>query len=321
VSARRRLMLFPVGGLIGALLWTTMGSFSSASGQEAPIVIERVTEGDLRPSFDQPIFILVFGGDARTGNPEQVRTDSVHIVGINPEQRKATVVGIPRDAYVDIPGHRQDKIAHAQYFTGHDGAVATVERLSGCDFQYRMLTSFQGFAGIGYRAGTGRGGIINDIGGVTLNVPEPGLTDTAALGKTLDPIPPGEQLLDGPQALAWARSRKDPNLRPQGDFDRSRAQGTLMVAMLAELRRDFADDPGTALRNLVAIRRYVKMNIPLGEALELGLMTLEIAPEDVTNIVVDGEIGSAGGASIVRITQQGLNQLADVCTDGVLDNA
>ena len=320
MTSRRKLLLLPIGGLIGALLWTTLGSFSSASGQEQPIVIERVSDAQLRPDFSGPVFILVLGGDARIGNPEQVRTDSVHIVAINPEQGKATVVGIPRDAYVEVPGHRRDKIAHAQYFTGNDGAVATVERLSGCDFQYRMLTSFQGFAGKGYRAGESTTGIINDIGGVTLNVPEPGLTDDAALGKNLDPIPPGRQKLDGEQALAWARSRKDPNLRRQGDFDRSLAQGTLMVAVLAELRNDFADDPGTALRNLVAIRRSVKMNIPLSEALELGLMAMEIHPDDVTNIVVDGEIGSAGGASIVRITQRGLNQLADVCTDGVLDN-
>lgn len=320
MTSRRRLLLLPVAGLVSALLWTTLGSFSSASGQEKPIVIERVSDGDHRPDLNEPIFILVLGGDARTGNPEQVRTDSVHIVALNPAEKKATIVGIPRDSYVEVPGHRRDKIAHAQYFTGNKGAVATVEGLSGCDFQYRMLTSFQGLAGNGYRTGKSEGGIINDIGGVTLDIPSPGLTDSAALGKTLDPIPPGKQRLDGPQALAWARARKDPNLRPQGDFDRSLSHGTLMVAVLAELRRDFSADPGTALRNLVAIRRYVKMNIPLGEALELGLLALEIDPDDVTNIVVDGEIGSAGGASIVQITQKGLNQLADVCTDGILNN-
>ena len=33
MSSRRKLLLFPIAGVIGALLWTTVGSFQSASGQ------------------------------------------------------------------------------------------------------------------------------------------------------------------------------------------------------------------------------------------------------------------------------------------------
>lgn len=324
MRSRRNLLLFPVTGLIAATLWTTMGSFSSAAGQEddQPIVLERSSSAALRPSFDEPVFILVLGGDARTGNPQQVRTDSVQIVGINPAERKASIVGLPRDSLVRIPGRGMDKLAHAQYFAGSDGAVQTVEDLSGCRFDYRMLTSFQGFAGVGYRGGRGQGGIINDLGGVTMDIPSPGLTDPAALGRNLDPIPAGQQRLDGPQALAWSRSRKDANLRPRGDFDRSLAHGTLMAAVLAEMRRDFQRNPGTAFRNIAAARRSIRMNIGVTEALQLGLMALQIQPEDVTVIVADGSIGSHPTAgSIVNITQRGRTQLADVCTDAILDGS
>jgi len=323
MSPRRRLLLLPVATVVSALLWSTFGSFSSASGQtdEPTVTIDRTHDGDLRPSFDEPIFVLVVGGDDLRGNDAEgsVRSDSVHIVAIDPVSKKTSIVGLARDSFVNIPGRGNDKLAHALFFGGIEGVVTTVENVSGCRFDYHMLTSFEGFGGKNWnRNGTSGGGIINDIGGITMNV-ERALTDSFAL-KKVDPIQPGKQSFSGAQALAWARSRKDAS-RPGGDFDRSRAQGEIMVAVLRELRGDFAKDPGTALRALGAVRRNVRMNIGLTESIELGLLLLDIAPKNVTNIVVDGALDSDPRAgSIVRITQEGRNQLTDVCSDGVLDN-
>lgn len=322
MSARRRLLLMPAAGLVAALLWTTAGSFSTASGQEdgQPIMVERAHRGSLRPSFDRPIFILVLGSDSRSSNPAgaPARNDSIHIVAIDPKGLRATIVGVPRDSLIDIPGRGPDKAAHAMYFAGLDGAVRAFENVSGCQFDYRMLTAFEGFGGKGWQRAESRGGIINDIGGVTLNVPAGGFTDRFAFNRGRIPaLKAGPQVLTGSQALAWSRARY---ARPQGDFDRSRAQGTLMIAILRELRKDFAQNPGTALRALAAMRRNVRMNIGLDEALGLGLLTLQINPAKVTNIVVEGTIGSHPSAgSVVRITPEGLRQLTDVCTDGVLD--
>lgn len=319
MSPRRSLLALPAMALAAALLWTSV-SFDSASGQTEdgqPVVIERTHEGDLRPSFDEPIFVLVLGGDARNGNPERVRTDSIHIVGIDPASKRASVVGLPRDSLVSVPGRGNDKLTHATYFGGVEGAISAVEGISGCRFDYHMLTSFEGFGGERWaRDGTRGGGIINDLGGVTMDIPYR-LTDRFALGKK-DPIEQGKQRLTGAQALAWARSRYQ---RPNGDFDRSEAQGDIMIAVLRQLRSEFAESPGAALRALGAVRRNVRMNIGLDEAVRLGLMLLDIQPKNVTNIVVDGRIGSDPSAgSIVRITQTGRNQLTDVCTDGILDN-
>jgi anionic cell wall polymer biosynthesis LytR-Cps2A-Psr (LCP) family protein len=45
-----------------------------------------------------PIFILALGSDARSGqNIERLRSDSIHIIGINPGLRQATILGFPRD--------------------------------------------------------------------------------------------------------------------------------------------------------------------------------------------------------------------------------
>src|SRR5207245_6299628 len=69
MSSRRKLLLFPIAGLVAALLWTTLGSFTSASGQTNKTIIARAHAGEFAPSYTRPIFILMLGGDARSGNP------------------------------------------------------------------------------------------------------------------------------------------------------------------------------------------------------------------------------------------------------------
>ena len=316
MSARRGLLSMVTIGLAAAVAWTSLGTLDSASGQEEPILIDRAHAGARRPSFEDPIFLLVLGGDARAGNPERVRMDSIHIVSMVPGRNRASIVGIPRDSYVQSSqGFGRRKITDLGFLEGVDGFIQTVEDLSGCTFDYYMLTSFDGFRGP-VREENGRRqkqgpGLIDDLGGVTVTVPF-ALPDPAPV-----PLKAGTYRMNGNQAMSFARNRHD---RPRGDFDRSLAQGTFMKAVLTEMRGDFAEDPGTALRNLAAVRRHVQLNIPIGEAYRLGLMALEIRPKRVKNIVLDGAIGSAGGASIVNITQRGRAQLVDVCTDGLLDS-
>lgn len=301
MTPTRRLLLFPAAGLVAALLWTSLGTVTAASGQEAQAIIARAHEGSHAPSFKEPIFLLMLGGDAHKGNPSNVRMDSIHIVGIDPVSKKASLVGIPRDSYVDIPGRGKGKITGAG-LGGPEVMVRTMENLSGCKFDYYTLTNFEGFRKL-----------VDEIGGIEFNVEE---RIYEKGGSNID-LQPGRQTFDGVDALAWARNRKN---RPGGDFDRSFEQGQLMIAALEEAKRDYETRPGWSLRALASMRKHLKMDIPLEEALKLGMLSLSFEPEDVTNIVADGEVGTAGSASIVRITQTGLNQLADVCADGVLGN-
>jgi anionic cell wall polymer biosynthesis LytR-Cps2A-Psr (LCP) family protein len=170
-----------------------------------------------------------------------------------------------------------------------------------------MMTSFQGFRG---EAGSDKGGFVNQMGGITLNVPKPGLSERVPV-----PVKAGRNVLSGAQALSWSRNRHE---RPRGDFDRSLAQGTLIVAALAEARSDYAENPGTVLRNLAVLRRNLRMNISIPEALKLGLFAMRIKPSNVTNQVIDGQVATAGDASVVKITSKGRSQLVDICSDGQL---
>jgi LCP family protein required for cell wall assembly len=284
-----------------AVAWAALGTFSSASGQEKPVVIQRAHAGSHRPAFHKPIFILVLGTDARSGNPRGARNDSIHIVAVDPATKRGSIVGIPRDSYVPLAGGGRGKINSA---LGPDRMIATVENLSGCRFDYFMQTSFEGFQQL-----------VNDFGGLPLHVPRR-VVDVFANAY----IEPGRQVLSGAQALGFARTRKT-GLTPQGDFDRSRNQGTLMIAALGKAREQVQAFPGRALHYLAIMRKRVRLNISVPEALRLGLLALQVKPEDVTNEVIDGSGGNVGGASVVLVTERGRSLLADVCADGVISAA
>lgn len=295
-----RLLALPAALAAAAAAWTSLGTFSSASGQEKPIVIQRAHAGSHRPAFHKAVFVLVLGTDARRGNPRGGRNDSIHIVAVDPATKRGSIVGIPRDSYVPLAGGGRGKINSA---LGPERMLATVENLSGCRFDYFMQTSFNGFRDL-----------VNDFGGLPLDVPRR-VVDVFANAY----IQPGRQTLSGAQALGFARTRKT-GLTPRGDFDRSLNQGTLMIAALAKARQQVQAFPGRVLHYLAIMRKNVRMSISVPEALRLGLLALQVKSEDVTNEVIDGSGGNVGGASVVLMTERGRSLLADVCADGLISS-
>jgi LCP family protein required for cell wall assembly len=292
-----------------ALLWASLGSVQIASGKTPAAIVARAHDGGYAPTFTKPIFILALGGDARQGNPEHVRTDSIHIIAIDPVSLKGSIVGIPRDSYVPIPGHGTDKINAAGFFGGPSLVVQTVENLSGCTFDYSLLTSFYGFVHL-----------VDDFGGVPFTV-DGGVGGRGyheSVSSHID-LNPGFQVLSGSQALSWARDRHVG--RPRGDFDRSIAQAQLMVAALSKARKQYASAPGSSLHALAAMMRNVKSKIPAVEAIKLGLLALRVNPDNVRNIVLDGAGANVDGASVVQLAASATSQLHDVCDDGVLENS
>ena len=313
MTARRKLLIFPAIGLAGALVWMTTGGVTVASGQQPPVLIKRAHAGSFRPSFTTPIFILALGSDSgaprygRGGRAETGRADSIHIIAINPTLKKATLVGIPRDSYVPIPGHGSNKINSAMSFGGPALMIQTIEQLSGnrINFDYYMVGSFSSLEAM-----------INDLGGVPVNVP-PG-----DKGTLQDPnskargIRPGLQTLNGVLAVAFARDRHDYN-NLRGDFGRTQNQGRVMVGALTKARSDVATNPGRTLDFLRSIFANTKTDIPMLEAFRLGLMMLQIDPKDVNNTFLDGTTGStSAGSSVLLSNPQAL--LADIADNAIV---
>jgi len=317
MSPRRRLVVLGTAVTVAAAAaWTVVGGFSVARGATPVIEIHRAHSGSYRPSFNKPIFILAIGSDSgsklfhRGGTAAHGRSDSMHIIAINPTLKKATIVGIPRDSYVPIAcGPSPNKINASMFFGGPACLIKTIENLSGgaIHFDYYMLGSFDSLVAM-----------VNDIGGVTVTV-DPGLgasrhrlqdTNSRATG-----IPVGTSHLTGFQALAYSRDRHD---YARGDFDRTRHQGLVLLGGLAQARQLVKSDPGKTLLFLRSIFRNVKTDIPLTEAFQLGLLALQIPPANVTSTFLDGGTGTTpAGSSVLLNDPKPL--LRNVADDGIID--
>jgi LCP family protein required for cell wall assembly len=301
-----------VAALVALLAWTagtTLGSVTSgggvASAQSAtPSVVLGEAHADYVPTLDgnEPIFILLLGSDARPGEPvDGERTDSIHILGINPAKHRASILGFPRDSYVPIPDHGTNKINSAMFYGGTDLAVRTVEELTGIKLDYWALTSFAGFTGM-----------INGIGGLTMDVPF-SMHDSYSQAD----FEPGVQELDGGQALAFARDRHS---LPAGDFGRSENQGRLMIASLMQFRKEFGKDPSRVLTWLGAGLRNLQTNVPIEQLLALAFTASTINPKHVTNVVAPGTNGMAGTSSVVNLTPEAQAIFHDMATDGLISS-
>ncbi|MEM7801695.1 MAG: LCP family protein, partial [Chloroflexota bacterium] len=179
--------------------------------------------------------VLLIGSDSATGQDaeESARTDSLIIVSINKNYGSASVLSIPRDLYLYLPGSREARINTA-YSTGNasnypGGGVKllkdTILFNFGIPIHYYAKIDFDGFEEI-----------VNSIGGIeianscALNdwiLKEPGLDIHEEDNYVQFTLEPGIHQMDGFMALWYARSR-----RTTSDFDRGRRQQQILGAVL-----------------------------------------------------------------------------------------
>src|SRR6476469_8909091 len=78
------------------------------------------------------VWILCLGSDARPGQRlTGTRADAIQLVGLNLDTGHGTIIGIPRDSYVDIRGHGRNKINASMFFGGPQLIADSVGRMVG----------------------------------------------------------------------------------------------------------------------------------------------------------------------------------------------
>jgi len=176
--------------------------------------------------------ILVLGSDVRTSaNAEpgaqttgNGRSDSILLLRIGGGANSR--MSIARDTVVDIPGANRQRINAAYAIGGTALAVQTIEAYTGIDINHVMIVSFEDFpalidamGGITYRGGC----VVSRINGGFKNG-----------GYTLR-LPAGTSHIDGKQALALARTRKNACAKNEDDLTRARRQQKIVGAMKRRL--------------------------------------------------------------------------------------
>lgn len=280
---------------------TVVGSIGTAPAAGIPVLQVGRAHAEFQRSVDgdAPIFVLVLGSDARPGTPvDRGLADSIHILGINPVEHRATLYGIPRDSYVPLSTGGTNKINAAMPAGGPQAMIDTVEQLTGITFDYYMLTGF-----------TGLKEAVDDVGGLQVDVP---YTFT---GHESTQFPEGEMHMTGAQALEFGRTRKSIT---RGDFDRSLNQGVLMISALTQFREQFGKDAGQMFTWLAAGVPNVQLDISLEELTRFAGLSGSIKPKNVTNLVALGTLGSASGISTVNLSDENKALWADLAQDGYI---
>jgi LCP family protein required for cell wall assembly len=192
--------------------------------------VNALTDYQGRPPAAQGTNWLIVGSDSRegldaeaqarlrTGDTAGKRTDTIMLAHLPDNGTKPTLLSIPRDLQVNIPGKGRNKVNAAFATGGAPLLVQTVEQLTGLRIDHYAEIGFGGFAKM-----------VDAIGGVEMDV-ETAIHDNET-GAT---IPAGHQTLDGAAALAFVRTRKS-DATPRSDLDRVVNQRKFIGAFAGEL--------------------------------------------------------------------------------------
>jgi LCP family protein required for cell wall assembly len=243
-------------------------------------------------------FMLVIGSDGRAGVGGN-RGDALHVIGVNPALGRATMLDIPRDTWVDIPGRGSERINSALEFGGQELQARTVSAFTGVPISFSVMTNFDGLIGM-----------VDDLGGVDVDVPQ-AMNDRFSGAN----FPQGKVHMNGNQALAFSRNRHVGD----GDLTRTYNQGVLILAALAKFRAE----PGAAavVRSLeVLLRRARAEGVSVRDLYRLGRLGLSIDPANVRNIVMPSRLGQVGPASVVFPGPGADSLFADFRDDAVLQS-
>ena len=202
-------------------------------------------------SITEPFTILLMGIDST----EEVLTknaiangDTLILITFNPKTLNATMISIPRDSYVPIAcwsGKPENKITHAAAY-GNDCMINTIQNYFDVNIDYYAKLNFKGLVKL-----------VDAVGGVEVdvNVDHQLCTDDSGRINTVC-INPGHQVLNGEEALVYARNRKQ---LANGDFGRAQHQQEIVMALVNKMKT--INDVSTFMNILNTISNSMDTNL------------------------------------------------------------
>lgn len=233
-------LVLVVGGFLGIKAFSKVNKVFKGGGTAAAL------QGDVKPELlkgegDGRINILLLGkGGGNHSGPDL--TDTILVASVDPVNKSADLVSLPRDLWVTVSGGGSSKInavyANAKYRSqytdpknknkaeaqGIKAIEDVVTDVLGIPIHYYTMVDFQAFRQA-----------VDSVGGVDINVPadlavSEHLWDEATRKNYYLNVPSGMQHFDGTRALFFSRSR---HTSVRGDFDRAERQ-RLMIQALSE---------------------------------------------------------------------------------------
>ncbi|MBA3841515.1 MAG: LCP family protein [Actinobacteria bacterium] len=247
IAGRGRRVILILGVLIVFLLGAAgiaAYQLSNALGDQVPRVpdVFAPLPANDRPAQQTSTTFLIVGTDSRSPEPTtgtdaaagvdagSQRGDVIMLASLAPDKSSASVVSIPRDSWVDIPGRGKNKVNAAYAFGGASLLTATVEQLTGVRVDHFAVIDFAGFQAM-----------VDAVGGIDVKVAQ----TTSDRGVTFRQ---GPNHLDGADALVYVRQRHG---LPNGDLDRAHREQNALKALLSKASSSGALSNPLALNSLL----------------------------------------------------------------------
>lgn len=232
--------------------------------------------------------LLLMGVDSRQG--EAARADTIMVAFVDMDNRKMSLLSIPRDTYVHVPGHGNTKINHAHAYGGPDLMLETVSDFLGVPVNKYVELDFEGFVNI-----------VNILGGVTMDIPQRMYRPSEGID-----LRPGEgQFLDGNKALQFVRYRG----YKTADIGRIEAQQEFLKALA-----DQAISLGTVVKlpSLInEVRENTNTNLSVKQMLGLAKIAKDAGTGQLETATLPGESVKIDGVSYWRAYEEETSDLID----------
>jgi len=261
-----------------------------------------VVAGASKDVLEEPISILLLGVDSNT--TETGRSDTIMVMTLNPIDKSITLVSLPRDTYTKIAGKTySDKVNHSMNF-GIPSVLATVENFFDIHIDHYATIDFKGFEKA-----------IDALGGVEIDV-DKRMKYTDRAGDLYIDLQPGLQLLNGKDALGYARFRHD----AEGDLGRIQRQQKVIKALL---------DKGTELRTASHIFELIgivgdhfKTDIGRTDLVKILATYRDATGEDIASVKVNGTPDRFGPQNLwyYVVDDQERLRLHDIITNKLSDH-
>lgn len=299
------ILLLTVGAVV--TYGTTFWSYSEKAISKTFKKIDNNEESDNIIQATKPFSILLMGVDTdeatRGGAWEGGRSDSMILVTVNPQTKKTTMMSLTRDIMVEIANPDGtssgtiEKLNHSYSYGEAPMTIATVEKMLDINIDRYVKINMDGLRSLVDALG---GITVNNTLGFTISIE----AQEPAYRATIDP---GQHLINGDQALVYARMRYDD---PEGDVGRQKRQREVIGAVVQKLLQ--LDGFTQYKKILDAVSTNLQTDIEISSATITSLLGYKDSLNTLESYQLDGEGEMVDGLSYQIPTSKHLLEMQNV---------